>query len=206
MTTFATEKLAVAMGGHPHILNHIMKPTAPLLLLAAVVLSGCISPTTVDYDRAAVAKFSNYKCFAIDSRETRSNYQDVVLSPIVDRRIEHAIGQTLRAKGLNQDCAQPDFTVTFNTITKTKTEVNDLGVGPTPYRRHPYFGYSGYNQIDIDQYEQGTFIVDIIDNQSKELVWRGAYTQRLGWSAPTDEEVQKIVEEILANFPPAPVQ
>ncbi len=179
-----------------------MKLIPTLLTLLAIALSGCVSPTTVDYDRAAVAKFPSYKCFTIDSRETRSNYQDVVLSPIVDRRIEQAIAQTLLAKGMRNDCAQPDFRITFNTVTKTKTEVNDLGVGPTPFRRHPYFGYSGYSQIDIDQYEQGTFIIDIIDNQSKELVWRGAHTKRLGWSAPSDEEVQIIVSEILAEFPP----
>lgn len=179
-----------------------MKSLAPCLLLLTLILSGCVSPTTVDYDRAAAAKFTEYQCFTIDSRETRANYQDVVLSPIVDRRIEQAIGRTLRAKGLSDDCAQADFRVTFNTITKTKTEVNDLGVGPTPFRRYPYYGYSGYSMLDINQYEQGTFIIDIIDNQSKELVWRGAYTKRLGWSAPNDAEVQQIVGEILAEFPP----
>ncbi len=181
-----------------------MKPLIPFSLCAAIYLTGCVSPTTVDYDRASVAKFSQYKCFVIDSRETRSNYQDVVLSPIVDRRIESAITRTLSAKGMSQNCAQADFRVTFNTTTKTKTEINDLGVGPTPYRRRPYFGSYGYSHIDIDQYEQGTFIVDIIDNQSKELVWRGAYTKRLGWSAPSDTEVQEIVNEILASFPPDP--
>lgn len=179
-----------------------MKSLASFLVLFALILSGCVSPTTVDYDRSATARLLEYRCFTIDSRETRANYQDVVLSPIVDRRIEHAIGQTLRAKGLRDDCTQPDFRVTFNTVTKTKTQINDLGVGPTPFRRYPYFGYAGYSRIDIDQYEQGTFIIDIIDQTSKELVWRGAYTQRLGWSAPDDEEVQKIVSEILASFPP----
>jgi hypothetical protein len=179
-----------------------MKTIATLLLLTSLLISGCVSPTTVDYDRSATTQIGQYKCFVIDSREDRSNYQDVVLSPIVDRRIESAIRQTLTAKGMQQDCAQPDFRVTFNTITKTKTEVNDLGVGPTPFRRYPYFGYSGYSSLDIDQYEQGTFIVDIIDNQSKQLVWRGTYTQRLGWSAPSDEEVKMIVSEILINFPP----
>jgi hypothetical protein len=179
-----------------------MKIFAPLLLLAIAFTSGCVSPTTVDYDRSVAAELGDYQCFTVDSRETRSNYQDVVLSPIVDRRIEAAISQTLTAKGLQQNCAQPDFRVTFNTVTKTKTEVNDLGVGPTPFRRHPYFGSSGYSRIDIDQYEQGTFIVDIIDNQSKQLVWRGTYTKRLGWSAPSDAEVQAIISEILADFPP----
>ncbi|MGZ0656662.1 DUF4136 domain-containing protein [Coraliomargarita sp. W4R53] len=181
----------------------MMKPIASsFLLLVTLLIAGCVSPTTVDYDRASASKFGNYKCFVIDSRETRSNYQDIVLSPIVDRRIENAISRTLQAKGMTQDCAQPDFRVTFNTITKTKTEVNDLGVGPTPFRRYPYRGYGGFRQIDIDQYEEGTFIVDIIDQPSKELVWRGTYTKRLGWSAPNDEEVQMIVNEILLSFPP----
>lgn len=179
-----------------------MKSFAPYLLPLALMLSGCVTPTTVDYDRAAVAQFPEYQCFVIDNRETRAHYQDVVLSPIVDRRIEQAIGQTLRAKGMRDDCAQPDFRVTFNTVTKTKMEVTDLGVGPTPFRRHPYFGYAGYRTLDIDQYEQGTFIIDIVDQESKQLVWRGAYTKRLGWSAPGDEEVQQIVGEILAEFPP----
>ena len=193
----------VAISRHLYNISPNMKLFVPLLAFLIIFLSGCVSPTSVDYDRAAAAQLASYQCFTIDSRETRANYQDVVLSPIVDRRIEQAIDQTLRAKGMRNDCAVLDFRVTFNTVTKTKTEINDLSVGSSPFRRHPYFGYSGYSRIDIDQYEQGTFIIDIIDNQSNELVWRGAYTKRLGWSAPDDAEVQKIVSEILANFPPS---
>lgn len=179
-----------------------MKTPATLLALASLSLVACVSPTHIDYDRAAATQIGSYRCFVIDSRETRSNYQEVVLSPIVDRRIERAIEQTLLAKGLDQGCANPDFRVTFNTVTKTKTELTDLGVGPSPFRRHPYYGYSGFSRVDINQYEEGTFIIDIIDNISKELVWRGAYTKRLGWSAPTDEEVTAIVRDILDTFPP----
>lgn len=175
-----------------------------LPILAGILLSigGCIANTTVDYDRAAVAKFGSYECFLIDTREIRNNYQDVVLSPIVDRRIERAIGRELKAKGFQQNCGKHDFRVTFSTLTKTKTEINDLGVGPSVFRRYPRMGYGGYSNIDVDQYEEGTFIIDIIDNQSKELVWRGAYAKRLGWSAPTEEEVRVIVSSILAEFPP----
>ena len=179
-----------------------MRSFVPLLFILIIGLSGCVSPTTVDYDRSVAAQFANWQCYTIDSREARASYQDVVLSPIVDRRIEQAINQALQAKGMREDCPEADFRVTFNTLTTTKTEINDLGVGPTPFRRHPYYGYAGYSMIDVDQYEQGTFIIDLIDNRSKELVWRGAYTQRLGWSAPGDEEVQEIVNDILANFPP----
>ncbi|NBB78297.1 MAG: DUF4136 domain-containing protein [Verrucomicrobia bacterium] len=179
-----------------------MKLFPALISSASLILFGCVSPKQVDFDREATAQLGSYRCYVIDSRETRSNYQEVVLSPIVDRRIERAIEQILAAKGLSHDCAQPDFRVTFNTVTKTKTEINDLGVGPSPFRRHPYYGYGGYSRINLNQYEEGTFIIDIIDNTSKELVWRGAYTKRLGWSAPTDEEVEAIVGDILETFPP----
>lgn len=180
-----------------------MRFLSTFVAFTSLTLVGCVSPKQIDYDRAAAAQIGNYRCFVIDSRETRSNYQEVVLSPIVDRRIERAIGRTLLAKGLSQDCVEPDFRITFNTVTKTKTELTDLGLGPTPFRRHPYFGFAGYSRVDLNQYEEGTFIIDVIDNSSKELVWRGAYTKRLGWSAPTDEEVQTIVSDILETFPPA---
>lgn len=177
---------------------------APVLTGTLLLLSGCVSPTTVDYDRAAITKLGSYECFYIDTRETRSHYQDVVLSPIVDRRIESALSRELQAKGFTQNCGKHDFRVTFNTVTKTVTDVNDMSMGASPFRRYPYMGHSGYSHFEIDQYEQGTFLIDIIDEATKQLVWRGAYTKRLGWSAPNDAEVQKIVSEILAEFPPTP--
>lgn len=166
---------------------------------ALLFLVGCVSPTQYDYEQAAVEEMSAYKSFAIDSREARSDYQDVVLSPIVDRRIERAIERELTAKGFEKVSGNPDFRITFNTVTKTRTEINDFG--PPPFRRVPYYGYGG-RHLDIDQYEEGTFLINIVDADTKELVWRGAHVKRLGWSAPNEAEVQKIVSSILTSFPP----
>jgi hypothetical protein len=173
-----------------------------LLLLSLIGLTGCVSPTRVDYDSASIEKIRSYRCYTIDTRETRAHYQDVALSPIVDRRIERSVETVMQQRGFANDCTTPDFRVTFNTIKKTKTEVTDLGIGATPFRRYPYHGYSGYSRYNVDQYEEGTFILDIIDEASKELVWRGTYVKRLGWEAPTDAQVLEIVTEILAQFPP----
>ncbi|MEO0508900.1 MAG: DUF4136 domain-containing protein [Verrucomicrobiota bacterium] len=176
-----------------------MKFSALASIFVMVFLSGCISPTKVDFDRAALEEMATYQSFAIDSRETRKDYQDVVLSPIVERRIERAIVEELVAKGFQQKKSDTDFRITFNTVTKTRTEINDFG--PPPFRRYPYYGFGG-RFLDIDQYEEGTFIIDVIDSESSELVWRGAYVKRLGWSAPDEAEVQQIVSEILQSFPP----
>ena len=174
-----------------------------LLLLPLLALVGCVSPVRVDYDRGAAPKFQSYKCFAVDSRELGSNDQGIALSPIVDRRIERELNAVLKMRGFSDECATPDFRVAFNTAQKTVTELNDLGIGAAPYRRSAYHGYGGFSNIQIDQYQEGTFILDIIDMQSQELVWRGAYVKRLGWHAPTDAEIRAIIIETLAQFPPA---
>ena len=174
-----------------------------LLLLPLLALVGCVSPVRVDYDRGAAPKFQSYKCFAVDSRELGTHDQGIALSPIVDRRIERELNAVLKMRGFSDECATPDFRVAFNTAQKTITELNDLGIGAAPYRRSAYHGYGGYSNIQIDQYQEGTFIIDIIDMQSQELVWRGAYVKRLGWHAPTDAEIRAIIIETLAQFPPA---
>ena len=173
-----------------------------LAATALVFLSGCVSPAKIDYDRSAVPAMANYRCFAIDTREARADYQELALSPIVDRRIESAIETTLHAKGFRSDCGTPDFRVTFSTITETKTEIADLRVGPTPFRREPYFGYGEFSPLWVQEFEEGTFIIDIIDRERSELVWRGVHTERLGWDAPNDSEVLAIVSKLLADFPP----
>lgn len=175
-----------------------MKFALPAVILLCAFLSGCVTPTHFDYEQAALEEMAAYQTFKIDTREARADYQDVVLSPIVDRRIERAIESVLQSKGF-QTSAEPDFRVSFNTVTKTKTEINDFG--PPPFRRYPYYGYGG-RSLDISEYEEGTFLIDIIDTKNKQLVWRGAYVKRLGWSAPNEAEVQDIVSSILAKFPP----
>ena len=173
-----------------------------LLLLSLLALAGCVSSTAVDYERTAAHKFGDYLCFEIDERPADSGTSDIVLSPIVDRRIERALRAELRSKGFRDDCPAPDFRVRFYTVTQTRTKVSDLGVGAGLYRYYPHYSFGGYTQIDIDQYEQGSFIVDIFDAASGELVWRGTYRERLGWSAPEQAKIVKIVRKILANFPP----
>ncbi|MGB0744455.1 MAG: DUF4136 domain-containing protein [Opitutales bacterium] len=174
-------------------------PILAALSFSLALLVSCVSPTQYDYEVAAIEEMSAYRTFTIESRESRSAGPDVVLSPIVDRRIERAIERELVAKGFEPASTGADFGVTFNTVTKTRTEVNSYG--PPPFRRHPYYGYNGQH-VDIDQYEEGTFLIDIIDTKSKQLVWRGAYVKRLGWSAPNEAEVKKIVSSILTGFPP----
>lgn len=147
----------------------------------------------------------NYETFSLESRSARAVYQSLQLTEITDRRITRALESRLAESGLQKDDATPDCIVTFFTTSKTKTEVNDLSMaGGYAYRRGPYRGWAGYSHYSVDQYEEGTLIVDIIDAETKQMVWRGADSKRLRHSAPTEKDIAKIVDRILREFPPEP--
>lgn len=177
-----------------------------LLCSVFVFLAGCQSPKTVDYDSAMLDKMRAYESYRIESREQRSSYQHVSLTEIVDRRIVTALENQLKTRGYNHDTNSPDFIVTFFTKTEQKTKVHDLGQPSAFYRRSSYRGfygfYGGSSRYSIDQYKEGTLIVDIIDNETKQMVWRGAASRRLSHQAPQQDEIQEIIDDILAEFPP----
>lgn len=181
-------------------MKHVLRLLPIFATLA--LLAGCATPRTVDYDSAMLREMRAYKTFAVESRDKRASYQHLSLTEITDRRIVRAIEAQMKRRLMTEDPANPDCVVTFFTTTKTKTEVNDLGMAGGYYRRYPYRGWGGYSTYTVDQYEEGTLIIDVIDGKSQQMVWRGAYSKRLGRTAPREEEVFKIVESILAEFPP----
>lgn len=173
----------------------------PILGLA-LFLGGCATPKTVDYDSAMLREMRAYKTFAVENRDQRATYQHLSLTEITDRRIVRAIEAQMKRRLMTEDATNPDCIVTFFTTTKTKTEVHDLGLAGGYYRHNPYRTWGGYSTTTVDQYEEGTLIIDVIDSKTQQMVWRGAYSKRLGRTAPQEAEVQKIVEAILAEFPP----
>ena len=166
------------------------------------ILSGCVSPIVIDYEQDATGKFPQYNSYIIDSREERSAYQNVALSPIVDRRITRALDSVLLSKGYRNDSNNFDFRVTFSTESKDRSRLLEFRTRPLSYRREPYFGVGTYSNMSIDTYEEGTIVIDIIDARSQQLVWRAAHTERLAREARSDNEIHAIISQILADFPP----
>ena len=98
-----------------------------------------------------------------------------------------------------------------------------FGYSPYSYRRSfglshfggrgfsPYYGYGGGGYAGggyVREYLQGTLVLDITDVRTEEVIFRGWAKKSLD-SDPSPEEVRryvdKAVEEILEDFPPAGV-
>lgn len=74
-----------------------------------------------------------------------------------------------------------------------------LGVGYAPY-------YSSAEYMTAEGFMPGTLVVDIVDGESSELIWRGWADRALAF-APEDREelpafIDDTVRKIMATFPP----
>ena len=57
----------------------------------------------------------------------------------------------------------------------------------------------------VENYDQGTLVLDIVDGRSNELVWRGTAQARIDPSNSPEERQRRIneaVRKILDRFPP----
>lgn len=89
-----------------------------------------------------------------------------------------------------------------------------FGVGTTPYFGYPY-GYGSYGPYGAwggvpegdFRLAPGSFVVDVLDGETGELVWRGWADGALGFAPDEDELpefISSVVHRIMERFPPEP--
>lgn len=76
-----------------------------------------------------------------------------------------------------------------------------MGSGPALGVRDGPGGQQSYRQY----YDEGTFVVDIVDRASHSLVWRGALRGEVDMNKAPNERrhgVERVVHQVLRTFPP----
>lgn len=196
-------------------------PTTLLSALALLLLAGCTaSPIKPDVDFNAKYDFSKTHTvsFYTGSGEV-SGDNPLQISDIQRDRINEALIVALKAKGLSfvDDPSQADLLLSWHLGTQFKTNVRSYPSagygGAIGYGRYGgYNRYSMYNcwscmgggsEISVQDYTEGTFIVDMIDPTEKVSVWRGIVQSKLkGEQARDQESYNAAAATILASFPP----
>jgi hypothetical protein len=188
-----------------------MKTLLSLFLLAGL-LWGCATSVDVstDYDRGA--NFSHYTTFKW-YQETPMARRDSTRSydTFLDKRIKAAVEGNLTRKGFRRVDVNPDVLVAYDVKVVTKQEIRpDYAYAPGWYGGYGYwYGYRynyGYSRFAapmyIDQYQDGTIIIDLIDGKDNELIWRGWGQMEVGSANVTEAEVNRIIGHILEKYPP----
>jgi len=170
-----------------------MKKWILVLMVALIGLAVSCSSITTQYDYERGEDFSRFKTFSFLPAPP-----ELAQNQLIAKRIGRAIITNLATKGLTETDSNPDLMIAVHTEVKDKVNVTSYGYGYAPYYTWGYWG-RGRGGVDVQQYEEGTLIIDLVDAQAKEMVWRGMASKALP-SAPTPEKIDKIIDDVVTKI------
>ena len=185
-----------------------------LLLLPAAALTGC-STLQVSSDFDPKANFASLKTYDwLDEPQKPTGDPRIDGNTLLENRIHEAVDTSLAARGYKKVASDPDFLVAYHVSLDKRQSVQTLN---SYYGYGPGWGYgygasyrpgywAGAPETYVYEYEEGTLIVDIVNPQNKELMWRGSATDEVNFkSTPEKDQTQlnNAVNEMLERFPPS---
>lgn len=179
-----------------------------LLALGLTLLVGCTSiPVKYDYDRQA--NWSSYRTYDWYAASPQAKQKAAgVDNPLMDRRVRQSVEKVLATRGYKQEKqAEPDFLVTYYPVYHNRSVVSATTLGGWGWGFRP-FGVGVSTQFrEVRNYKDGTIVLEVVDNKTKQLVWQGAgegvITEEMD-PREVDEQIEEAVKQILDRFPPPP--
>ena len=203
----------------------------PLFFSVAMLLflGGCSNNVTINTDYNDEIDFSSFQSYRWYSGKTAAKEGDeVVISDILDARIRSHINDQLSQKGMKiKETGKVDFYINYDVTSVVEIDIETYQTYSGYNRNYSWYGggygygyRSGYHragatmtltgipttETEIDEYKKGTLIIDIISAVDDTLVWRGVANGRMSEEVKSAEEreatAQKIIGDIMVNFPP----
>lgn len=198
----------------------MMRNILYLLYLFAITcfITACSTRPAVTTEKVADVDFSDFDSFAyLPAGDTDTSAYRTVFEDRVVQEVNYQMEQ--RGYHLNPD--EPDLLVLVKTMFDQDQQLERMPVpgsyeyytpgfyAPRPMRPIYYTNYndiprvSGYSGIQEVEYTEGTFVVDIIDASSRQIIWRG-------WSqTPVDREnldasINAYIDNIFDEYPLEP--
>ena len=173
-------------------------------LVAFAALVGCVSApeTRADYDQTV--DFAQYRSFGFFDKvgTDEADYES-----LVTRQLKASTRRELEARGYRYTETTPDLLVNFNASVTQQTRVRHMpfygGYYGYGYGYPGYYGaWAGYEPY-VDQYEEGTLSIDIVDARRKQLVWEGVTVGRITDKAKKNRAtaIDVAVQDMFTQFP-----
>jgi len=183
------------------------------LLLIFSFITGCSSvKVSSDFDPAV--SFSGYQAYNwLPGAPKATGDPRIDGNTLLQSRIRNAVDDELNFKGFKKaEAGKADFWITFHVTLDQKTQIQTIN----SMNNYPYgWGgmYGGYysnsalagRDTFVYSYDEGSIIVDIIDANTRKLLWRGTATDQVHFSDKPEEKEQKIneaIKKLLETFPP----
>ncbi|GAA4444942.1 DUF4136 domain-containing protein [Pontibacter saemangeumensis] len=196
-------------------------PTPPgalsLLLILLLALSGCARLPLADvqyiYDPSInFRKFRTFSWYKAEVPTPLAGGAGPQFTTLVDDRVKGAVASELVKQGLNLVVDEaPDLLVAYDIAVDTAQLVaqdNNLppGYGYAYWYGYRYrYSYAGVaNYRSIERHDIGTLVIDLIDPDTNQLIWRGWVDSDINPTALDDSYIAVVVANIMSQFPPTP--
>lgn len=184
------------------------------ILTALIILlgfSGC-SSLSVNYDYNQQTDFTKYKTY-----DWLPFPKDLDASELSRARFITAVENNLAEKGFTQNSSKPGLVIATHYGKESKVDITNWGYSYAPnsyyagygYRHPGRYGYAGgyatTGGVSVYEYEQGTLILDFVDANSKQLIWRATAKGIISPASTPEKQTKKVnnaVKKILESFPP----
>jgi hypothetical protein len=114
--------------------------------------------------------------------------------------IREAIVDELVDKGFEQNSNQPDFLVDFRIIAEEKTAITSTYAVEDIDGSRPWIPF---DDQEVRYYIEGSLVIDVIDAQTSEIVWRSYGVQYFEHQEKVSEKrIRRAVRAALKEFPP----
>lgn len=180
-----------------------------IVCCVSALIFGC-SAVQVSQDYDTSRTFSGLRTYAwktVERKKTGDVRRD---NPLLHNRIRTAVEQSLAVRGFKKISKdRPDFFVDYQYTIRSKIESDDVrtGVGFGVGRSGHFGGIGVSTGTNVNEYDQGMLVIDIIEPGTDTLMWRGIGTRRVSVHSKPEkitQNVHEMVEKILNQFPPAP--
>ena len=180
-----------------------MKFRNGVVVLLAIMLTACGSAPRIETMQAPGADLTAYQSFAfVDPLGTdRAGY-----ASLISQQLKFSTRRELELLGLNHvdEASEADLLVNFHAHLderiRTRT-VSDPYMGPTfyDYRYGFYSPWPAYTtHTEIQQYSEGTLVVDLIDARTNEMVWEGSARNTV--TEKTRRDAALVIDDAVARM------
>lgn len=188
-----------------------MRYSGSYLALAVVLsLSGGCAPSydvhTMAAPKVALTEFRSFHIMPTPRRRDgyapTGDYDPMVSNSITNRALRASVQSAFESRGYIDEAWRPDFVVAVYASARDKLDLTQWQY--TPYPWWPRGWSVGVSSAYGREYKEGTVIVDVINPETLELLWRGSATATLGDNPDENtKKLQKAAVAIVAKFPRA---
>ena len=144
-----------------------------------------------DTDFDPKTDFLKFKTFTLRQGQIEAKSPELN-SPLVRKKIEDSLRSQLQAKGLTEVQNRPDLVVNFRFGAADKRQVESLPAGRWGRRR----------RVETFRFTEGTLVVNLMDTDGRELVWRGIYRDDESNPGKISNKLPDDIKKLFSDFPP----